>query len=272
MIEIFRIQTRLRGSVATLVIALGLALPAASAEAPQRIVSLDLCSDWMLLTYARREQLRALSPYLYQFDNDWVEPGLAVHDGSLEQVLALKPDLVISGEFNALLLRNRLQQLGVNVQVLPNPRRLGDIGDYILRLRQLLGAPSLTAELDAVPQELDLQRPRRGNRLLLLGANGIGAGRDTLEHDIISAAGWDNYLNDSGFIALDLESLIADPPYAIFISAARANSLALRFIQHPALQQRIINTRWDSQQNWRWTCPGPWSYRLIEELNTWGDH
>jgi iron complex transport system substrate-binding protein len=93
LIEIFRIQTRLRGSVATLVIALGLALPAASAEAPQRIVSLDLCSDWMLLTYARREQLRALSPYLYQFDNDWVEPGLAVHDGSLEQVLALKPDL-----------------------------------------------------------------------------------------------------------------------------------------------------------------------------------
>lgn len=236
------------------------------ASPPERIVSLDLCSDWMLLTYARPGQVRAFSPYLYQFDADWVAGDLPTHDGSLEQVLALKADLVVSGEYNALLLRERLQQLGGNVQVLPNPRRLADLPGYIDAVERLVGSAQGQGDKALMLGE---PHPSWGERLLLLGANGIAAGRDTLEHDIINAAGWRNYVQHEGFVGLELERLIDDPPDAIVLSSSRGQSLARRFASHPALRKRIMKTNWKAADDWRWTCPGPWTYRLIEELSAW---
>ena len=256
-----------RFSPASALMLLALCLsPPALAEEPRRIVSLDLCTDWMLLSHARPGQVAAYSPYLYQFDNDRFEPGLPTHDGSLEQVLALKPDLVISGEFNALLLRQRLRQLGHNVQVLANPRRLDDIPGYIQQLRRLVSGSGLRGRQAGGPVT---RYPARHQRLLMLGANGIGAGHDTLEHDIIRAAGWRNYIDDSGFVALDLERVIADPPDAVFISVAGGRSLAAAFASHPAVSKRVSASQRSSNDNWRWTCPGPWSYDLIEELSRW---
>ncbi len=69
------------------------------------IISLDLCTDWMLLRFADRAQVRAFSPLLYRYQADWVPDGLPVHDGSFEHILQLEPDLLIAGEYNAILLR-----------------------------------------------------------------------------------------------------------------------------------------------------------------------
>ncbi|MCK4707944.1 MAG: ABC transporter substrate-binding protein, partial [Gammaproteobacteria bacterium] len=65
------------------------------AEKTERIVSLDLCTDWMLLKYASQSQRITYSPLLYRYQVDWVPDNLPVHDGSLEQVLELNPDLIM---------------------------------------------------------------------------------------------------------------------------------------------------------------------------------
>lgn len=231
---------------------------------PEKIVSLDLCTDWMLLKYASPGQVRAYSPFLYQYSNDWIEQGLPTHNGSLEQIVSLKPDLIISGEFNALLLRERLQQLNFGIEVMHNPGSLEDIDIYIQRFKYLLQAKS-----DLNANRLHQKNPSREQTLLLLGANGIGTGRDTLEHDIITAAGWENYLSLPGYTSLDLEKLLTKPPDAIFWTAPGSASLAAQFAQHRALRHKVSSSQWITNSSWRWQCPGPWTYSLIQELATW---
>lgn len=226
------------------------------------MVSLDLCTDWLLARYAPREQVAALSPLNRRYPVAWLDESWPVHDGSLERILQLQPDLVISGEYNARLLRGRLQALGVRVEVLPLPARLADIAPYVRRVLDLLGLPDepLGDEGEAPAA------PAAGRRLLLLGANGVGTGLGTLENEVIERAGWRNYLRDEGHVALDLEPIAADPPDAVLWASPESPALANRYAEHPVLKRAVPPEHWLTTDYWRWECPGPWTWDLIREL------
>jgi iron complex transport system substrate-binding protein len=250
----------------TLTVMLGLVLMSAGSRATPAtgIVSLDLCTDWMLLTFADPSQVRAYSPLLYKYKAEWVPAGLPVHDGSLEQILQLEPGLLISGEYNAILLRKRLQQLDQPVKVLPLPTTLDGIRDYQAAFIALIdaGGESVAADWERI-------YPARQQTLLLLGANGIGTGTDTLEDDLLRRAGWNNYIESPGYVSLRMERIVANPPDAIYSSAPLSNSLANLFIRHPAILSLTPTGEARRGENWRWQCPGPWSLELIEELSRW---
>jgi iron complex transport system substrate-binding protein len=250
----------------TITILLGLALLPAGARAGlvKGIVSLDLCTDWMLLKFADPSQVRAYSPLLYKYHADWVPLGLPVHDGSLEHILQLEPELLISGEYNAILLRKRLQQLGRQVEVLPLPTTLDSIREYQAEFLRLINASEGSAAVD-----WDRTYPSRHQSLLLLGANGIGTGTNTLEDDLLRKAGWVNYIEANGYVSLQMERIVADPPDAIYSSAPLSNSLANLFARHPAIQSLMSAKETPRGENWRWQCPGPWSLDLIQELSLW---
>ncbi len=239
-------------------------VPTSQAEQAKRIISLDLCTDWMLLKYASQSQVRAYSPLLYRYHADWVPENLPVHDGSLEHILELAPDLLITGEYNAILLRNRLLQLGEKVQVLPLPQGVESIRDYQQQFLSIIRGDSDSTETDR-----EKVYPERNQTLLLLGANGIGTGRDTLENDLLVRAGWDNYIQQSGYVSLQLEQIVANPPDAIYWSAPVSNSLANLFVNHPAIRKIMRGYKTPGDENWRWQCPGPWSFELIDELARW---
>ncbi len=242
-------------------------LPQAGIAAPaaQRIVSLDMCSDWLLATHAERGTVAALSPLGHRHAPVQLTDGWPVHDGTLEGILQLQPDLVITGEFNALLLRRRLQALGVRVEVLSLPRSLDDVIAYERRLLDLIGVPADRASRGMAP--MGGSSPRK--RLLMLGDNGIGTGQGTFENDILERAGWANYLQGDGRIRLDLEKIAADPPDAVLWASPSGNALANRFAQHPVLRRAVPAHRWLATEFWRWECPGPWSWDLIRQLNQW---
>ncbi len=233
---------------------------------PQQIVSLDLCTDWLLQSYAAPALQIHYSPLLRQYPNPRLRDGLTQHDGRLETILALQPDLVLSGPFNATQLRKRLTQLGVSVAVLPFPQRLDDIDKLVARLRELL--PVQEALLQTEPQAV---YPPRHLNLLMLGANGIGTGLETLENDVLEAAGWQNYLNASGFQRLDMEQLVSDPPDAVLWTQPVSASLANLFTRHAALAE-IRGAHSTLADSWRWQCPGPWTFQLIDELAQWKRH
>ena len=237
--------------------------PAVYAESPERIVSLDLCSDWMLARYASASQQVIYSPLLYRYPLEWIPSGLPVHDGSLEQVLELNPDLVIAGEFNATQLSRRLQQLDIHVVVMPLPLSLPATVKYIAQFKQQINAPVTT-------ETFQLQAySKRDQSLLVLGANGIAAGLDTLENDILQQSGWSNYLQHSGFVSMDLEQLVANPPAAMVYTKPLSNSLANLFASHPALARIATQHNKMLDEAWRWQCPGPWTFDLVKELAQW---
>ncbi len=247
---------------------LAVVLPcAAQNDVPRRIVSLDLCTDWLLMHYAQRSpgikpRVAGLSPLTQQQADQWNASTWPSHDGSLEQVLQFQSDLIITGEFNAMLMRRRLASLGKRVEMLPLPTHLADIDRYEKRLLSLLGLPESLADIPVAPATTDKHR-----RLLLLGANGIGTGRGTLEDEILRRAGWTNYVQTDGYVRLDLERIAADPPDAVLWAAPTSPALANRFAEHPVLKRAVPASRWLRTDTWRWQCPGPWTWQLVRELH-----
>jgi len=235
--------------------------PSAFANPYKRIVSLDICSDWMLTSYAERAQVAALSPLLTDYKVDWVKGNWPVHDGSIEKILELDPDLVITGEYNAVVLRGRLRELGINVEVLALPASLSELRDYMQHFLTLVGND------DEIPLLPDLiSSDNSAPRLLLLGANGIGTGTKTLEHEVLQRAGWRNYITNPGYGSLDLEQLIIDPPDAVLWSAPVSPALANMFIEHPALQKVVRAKASQNLAFGNWQCAGPWTWQQIQKL------
>jgi iron complex transport system substrate-binding protein len=232
------------------------------ATSPTRIVSLDLCSDWLVLHYAQPHQQIFTSPTGKRFGLPQTPNSYVFHDGSLEQIISLKPDLVIVGEFNAFMLRQRLKSLGINVLTTPLPTQLADI-EHLERLLSKAMGFKLSKKQRHEVNPLALKH----KRLLLLSANGYGIGHNTLEHSLIKQAGWTNYIKHSGHVKLNLENITLDPPDAIVWSNQPFPALANQFGQHPVLKRAVAAKNWLTTDQWRWQCPGPWMHSLIKQLN-----
>lgn len=234
----------------------------ASTDSAGRILSLDLCMDWLLILHANPKQSVILSPTHQRYQFPIQAPDWEMHDGSLEKIFELNPDLILVGEYNALLLRQRLNALSMPVVSLALPTNLNEIETYERSFLKLIGRPVERAIAAPKPTQPAPDAPR----LLLLGANGIGTGADTFEDQIVRQAGWRNYLTDRGYIHLDLERLITDPPDAILWSAPTSPSLASSFAEHPALKSALKPKDWLETEPWIWQCPGPWTWTLIDQL------
>src|SRR5690554_8094470 len=129
-----------RGLLCLSAILLATTFPALAAPGtPARIVSLDLCMDWILAHHADPAQVVALSPMHKRYPIQWIKDGWPTHHGSLAQVVELQPDLVLAGQYSALLLRERLRSLGYRVEVMPLPSTLEQVEAYERRLLDLIG-------------------------------------------------------------------------------------------------------------------------------------
>jgi len=246
-----------------------LAAPAAFPQAPvpQRIVSLDLCTDWMLTLHVGRERVAALSPMQRISKSYHPAPWMRdkaswpTHDGSLESVALYKPDLILTGQYAAIGLREQLRRLGYRVEVLPLATTLEEVRDYE---HQFLAATGLPLERAG---DVPPMRASGEKRLLPLGANAIGTGRDTFEDALLTRSGWRNYLTGSGLVRLDLEQIAHDPPDAVLWAAPSGAAMANSFAEHPLWLALTPPPQRLNTDYWRWQCPGPWSRELIQELN-----
>ena len=131
-----------------------LALPASASAAP-RIVSMNICTDQLLLAIADPAQIMGLS----RFSRD-ARQGLGdkVHQfpvlaGGAEDILMLKPDVVAASDFDKRSTRDLLKANGQNLVEFPIPRTLADVREQILQMGDLAGHPERAraeiARLDA---------------------------------------------------------------------------------------------------------------------------
>ncbi len=197
---------------------------------------------------------------------DWIDTRWPTHNGSLEEIIRLNPDLILAGEYNATLLRERLSASGLPVEILALPTSLSELVHYQQHFLQLIGKQNLYRPATIEPY---VYPDSDHSKILLLGANGIGTGRNTLENEILEYSGWTNYLEQEGYISLDLESLVLNPPDYLLWSAPNSAALANQFAEHPVLQKQVPKQRWLTTDYWYWQCPGPWTWELIEQLRQW---
>ena len=134
-------QRTIRSVLCAALAASVLALPVTADPLPQRVVSINLCADELLIALADPAQIADLSTYA-------TDPSLAFlseearrfrHDaGAAETVVAMAPDLVLAGRFSKRETRAALTALGYRIVELEPARSIADSVGQIRKLAALL--------------------------------------------------------------------------------------------------------------------------------------
>jgi iron complex transport system substrate-binding protein len=239
---------RLRALVTGVLLAAGVvhAAPAAGASgsAPERIVSINLCTDQIVLALDLGERLVAVSSLA-------TDRTLSVHwraaesveavPAALEPILLRQPDLVVAGGFGHGRLVAQLERLGVAVLRVPEPASLADVPAAYLAMGRAVGAETraqaLAAEFDAV---LGAPAAPSGTDALLLATGLLVHGEGMLGGDVLRHAGLANAAGApalGGQAYLSLERVVASPPDLVLVARADASapSRSQHLFSHPAL-------------------------------------
>jgi iron complex transport system substrate-binding protein len=249
-----------------------------ASERPSRVVSINLCTDQLLLMLAEPNQIASVS-YLSRDPHSSFMAREAAHhpvnQGKIEQLLTIDPDLVLAYEYSPPPLLQLLRRLGYRVVVLPMATGIDDIRRNI---RQLAGVLGVRARGEALITRMDQRlerttRKQRGKRPLALfyQPRGYTSGRNTLQDATLTLTGWRNLAAERGIIGystIDLESLLLARPDQLFTSsyAPGTRSLAQGLLQHPALRQ-VTGGRPVIDIDYRyWICGGPMIADAVEAL------
>lgn len=233
------------------------ALPVAAQPVAQRIVSMNLCTDQLLLLLVERERIASLSYFAgdpaYSYLAAQAE-GIPANRGQVDEVLAFEPDLVLTSQFSATLAANLLERLGERVERLGFAATVEEIYGQIRQVAALTGTHAKAEQLI-----LDLQTALRAEQEVLLPAlqgksavffasNGFSYGASSLQDAFITSLGLRNIAAEAGLYGpaqLPLETLIAAEPDFLFVERRNKldTQLAHPLLQHPALAVLENRTR-----------------------------
>lgn len=206
------------------------------AHAAERVVSLNLCTDQMLVLLAP-EKVAALTPLARDPSLSFVAAEAAhlpTVRASAEGVLRLHPDLILAERYGAQTTLALLRDEGLRVLTVSEPRDFVGIRAETRMLAGALDVPrrgealiaAMDAELAALPRHDSL-------RALAWEPRGFTAGPGTLMDAVLRAAG---LINVSDGRRIGLEALLHHKPDLLVVSAApEYPSLASEMLNHPAV-------------------------------------
>src|SRR6056297_3081236 len=95
------------------------AVQAAQAEAPERVVSMNLCTDQLAMMLAAEGQLLSVSrisldPHVSPMAEEAKD--YRINAGQAEEIYLMRPDLVLAGEFTPQATLDMLRGLGIRVE------------------------------------------------------------------------------------------------------------------------------------------------------------
>ena len=228
---------------------------AAAADLP-KIVSLNMCADAYLMAIAAPEQILALS---YLSRDAALSPfhqqaaAMPVTHGGLEEILALKPQVVIVSPYSSAMKQQILQSHGIDIISLAASTDFAEAGDEILALGAAIGRPAQAAAYwrDLQQQLAAARHPDQGKTLLPLQRRGLTIGDTHILAQVMRLAGAapmpagaqqsnaDQPVDD--FRPFNLEQAIASKADGLLLSEpiGLPADRGIEFLAHPALAQRF---------------------------------
>ena len=241
---------------------------------PTRIVSMNPCVDAILKEVADPAQIAAISHYSHDpratsVDLAWARrfPSVA---GNAEDVLAAKPDLVLSGPHVELHTHAALRRLGVPLVRLAVPESVAQSREQILTLAKTVGhaerATVLIAKIDAAVQRATAFEGPPRNALIWQGG-GLVPGEGTLADELLQTAGYRNVSKQYGLKKWDilpLEMLLAAPNAEIFLPTS--DNRQDRLVSHPVLRAAAQRIRLSDYPRHLLYCGGPTMIAALDRL------
>ncbi|HYC06046.1 MAG TPA: ABC transporter substrate-binding protein [Azospirillaceae bacterium] len=257
-----------------------LAFCALSAEAaPQRVVSLNLCTDQLAVLLLPPERIAALSFLARDPDLSYVAArarSLPVVQGSAEEILPLKPDLVLAGTYTTRATVALLKARGIPVLALDMPNDFDTIRAQLRQVAAALGeaarGEALIAEMDGrLAEAADAARGSARPTALTFAPGGFTAGGGTLSAAVMEAAGLSNYAAGKGLQGygyLPVESVAEAPPDLLVADTDQEArpSLAGRLLSHPALDRAVPAGSRLKMEPGLVTCGGPFTAEAVTRL------
>ena len=220
-------------------------------QKPQRIVSLTLATDEILLSLVATERVRAVT-YLAG-DSIWTNVSEIARQvehtvqSDPEQIIALEPDLVLAATYNNPDHIKLLRDAGIPVVVVSLFDSVDQVADNIRYVAQLTGDEARAEELIAAMEErlaaieAMAAKAETKPRVLFYTAFGSSAGKGSTFSDIVQRAGGINLGDealDGPFGEISLEKIVELNPDVIITDEFSPEDNAKwqeNFSNHPAL-------------------------------------
>ena len=238
----------MRSRLTHAIIVASLSLPHSALAAAPRIISMNICTDQLLLAIADPAQIMGLSRFSRDARQGFGDKArnFAILSGGAEDILVLKPDVVAASDFDKRSTREILRANGQDLVEFSIPRTLANVREQIRQMGDLAGHPERAsaeiARLDAAISGAKQAAAGKHFRMLPLSRRGWVPGRDSFvgailaETGLVSAAG-ELGITFGGFVSME-EIIRLKPDFLVVSDASeRAEDDGRAFLLHPALER-----------------------------------
>ena len=241
------------------------------------IVSTNPCADAMLVELVPPERIAAISHYSKDAAATSIPLEVAARfrstTGTAEEVIAMRPDLVVASSFTSASTREAYARAGLNTLYLDSPVTIEGSKAQVTELARAIGAEgagkAMNARIDAGVAAARFAGPPVP-ALVWIGGNLVSGGGNLLD-ELLGKAGFVNQAAHYGLQftgTLPIETVVTDPPRVMLVpdqpgrlAASRAAELRSRTLAH--LDGRVTEAEFPRSLV---NCGGPVIPRALARL------
>lgn len=192
-----------------------------------------------------------------------------------EEILTLRPDLLIVDDFLTPSLRKTLRLAGISTLELAEAGGVEATLDHIARVGTALGRPDAARDLAASLRDgvgrLAAAVGPTSPVAAIYQANGMTLGRGTNADGLLRIAGWRNLAAERGlslFVPMAMEELVLAAPDLLILDGETSDrpSLAEQVMTHRAARRAFAGARTLVMPHNLWLCGGPQNVEALGRL------
>lgn len=215
---------------------------------PMRIVSLNMCVDSILIELVSHDRIAALSHYARDPQRSIianVARRLPITYETAEEVVALRPDLVLTSRHSAIATRNALKRVGIRFELFDVPDTIAASLEQVRQVARLLGAERegevMVARIEAALEAARLPPGQPPLTAAVYQPGGLSAGANTVIGELMQLTGLSNIAarySVEQYRPLPLEVLVSAPPDVLLVgeTSPGAPLQSERVVRHRALR------------------------------------
>ena len=274
-IPVTQVHLRVLESRVIRVVALWLlcvAPPAWSGALP-RVVSINPCVDAVLVRVAQPGQIVGISHYSQDPEATSISLEIArryhATSGTAEEVVALAPDVVLSGPHVSPSTIFALERMHIRIVKFSVAESVAESERQIRRIAEVVGAPERGEQVvGEIERALEAARPHDGRLIsaVIWQGGGIVPGRGSLADELLGLTGYRNLSAEYGLAKWDvlpLEHLIASPPQLV-LSMGAGGDAQDRMLNHPAVRELARRVAFREYPFRLLSCGGP---TIVDAVN-----
>ncbi len=248
---------------------------------PERIVSMNLCTDQLLMMLADKDHISSVSYLAADHESSALSDqatNYQLNHGLAEEIISLSPDLVLASEFTTKITTGLLQDLGYNIVTIPVPSTIQQVIENIRLVANTIGesqrGEDMIAEMQARLSKTAFNAQNfKPVVAALYWANSYTSGKGTLANELVEAAGFQNLgknLNLYSTTKLPLEILVFNEVDVLIIGSRNDSTpaMASENLHHPVLKSAFNGLPVINVPHQLWICGTPRIVDVVEQLQT----